>query len=286
MFNLPIFVFVDGGLGNQLFQAAHGLSLARCFGRRVIFVSLCSGYRVARQCELNFFGFRVWVLNRYLAKFIVIFFGLLRKMRVDRWFDFFLFDRGQDLTLVGRSPLFVVGYWQCTNCYQGSLDAMRALAGNLSDTARGIYGNAIFFNSSCLAVHVRRGDYVNDPQSALRHNVCSLSYFRRAVDGVLGERGDIKSVAVFSDDPDWVRENLSFDIDTVYVESVVSHAWVDMLRMASCGHFVISNSTYSLWAALLSSNSGARVAPSYWFSDAKTSDLCLLGEEWYEVDVR
>lgn len=286
MFNLPIFVFVDGGLGNQLFQAAHGLSLARRFGRRVIFVSLCSGYRVARQCELYFFGFRVWALNRHLAKFIIIFFGFLRKIRVDRWVDVVLFDRGRDFALVGRGPLFVVGYWQRINCYQGSLDALRTVAGSLSDTARGIHGSSIFFNSSCLAVHVRRGDYVDDPQSALRHNVCSLSYFRRAVDGLLGARRDIKSVAVFSDDPDWVRKNLIFNIDTVYVESVASHAWVDLLRMASCGHFVISNSTYSLWAALLSSNTGVRVAPSYWFSDAKTSDLCLLGKEWCEVDVR
>lgn len=284
MFRLPIFVIVDGGLGNQLFQAAHGLSLARRFGRSVIFISLCRAHRAVRQCELRYFGLSVVDFGRLAARCFLIGVGILRRLRVDALFSCILIDRGQDSEGVRSCPLLVVGYWQRFNCYMDSVDLLRERFSGLRAVACDMYDDRIFFDTNCLAVHVRRGDYVEDSKAAVKHNVCTLAYFRRAVDVVLSSDRSIKSVVVFSDDPNWVRENLSFSTDTVYVESIGVHAWIDMLRMASCGHFVISNSTYSLWAALLSVSAGSRVSPNYWFANVKTSDLDLLGAEWREVD--
>lgn len=61
---------------------------------------------------------------------------------------------------------------------------------------------------------------------------------------------------VFTDNPDWVRENFK-DIEYTLVEGNPASGWgshFDMQLMSVCKHNIISNSTYSWWSAFLNAH--------------------------------
>lgn len=69
---------------------------------------------------------------------------------------------------------------------------------------------------------------------------------------------------VFSDDIQWVKDNIKTDKDLVFVDKN-NTAPDDMQLLSSCKHFIMSNSTFSWWSAFLSKNENKIVmAPKYW----------------------
>lgn len=122
------------------------------------------------------------------------------------------------------------------------------------------------------SVHVRRGDYLNLPN---QHPVQSATYYIEGVEKVRGEG----PIFVFSDDPQWCRDN--FPREWKIMSS--SDYTADFFMMASCPYHVISNSSFSWWAAWIN---GQRVtAPNNWLGPAlhrhNTKDL--LPSEWEKL---
>ena len=100
---------------------------------------------------------------------------------------------------------------------------------------------------SSLGLHVRRGDYVTNPKTKSFHGVCDASYYTRALN-VVRNLVDIDHVYIFSDDVAWCRDNLDFSIPTVLIKtSVIDTEQLKLLSL--CDHHVISNSSFSWWAA-------------------------------------
>lgn len=115
------------------------------------------------------------------------------------------------------------------------------------------------------SLHVRRGDYLS---FADKHPPVTLEYISSAIDEMQG-RG-IHRFMVFSDDMKWCRENINAAKFTgcyfEYAESDVFNPLTDWLRMASCTHNIISNSSYSLTAAIYNPNPDKIIiAPRQWF---------------------
>lgn len=131
-----------------------------------------------------------------------------------------------------------------------------------------------------MAMHVRRGDYVSDPAAAM-HLVCDVGYYERACSEMLKRVPDAQFV-VFSDDMNWVRGHISLPADTAYaLASKDQPAWVDLMLMRCCDHFVISNSSYSWWAAFLSEHPGKQViAPDHWLVGVTTRSIGICPEDW------
>lgn len=110
-----------------------------------------------------------------------------------------------------------------------------------------------------IAVHVRRGDNVIDPgvpNKADYHPCPPASYYLEAASLLPDGRR-----MVFSDDLAWCRESLPFtpygcgqahpkEHEPDYF-SAVPRDWIDLFMMARCDYFVLSNSTFGIWAALL-----------------------------------
>ena len=118
-------------------------------------------------------------------------------------------------------------------------------------------------NSVCVSI--RRGDYLS---ISLKNNffVCDEAYFHRAIN--LAIRIIKNPVFIFfSDDIEWVKENLKIDFPAYY-ESGKDPVWEKLRLMYSCKHFIISNSTFSWWAQYLSRNEKKIViSPDRWFND-------------------
>lgn len=129
---------------------------------------------------------------------------------------------------------------------------------------------------NAVSVHIRRGDYLEGSAKGAWGEVCTLYYYRRAME-YLKEKNGVSAVYFFSNDMQWVRENLMLQ-DAVYVEREMFDAyedWYDMYLMSLCKDNIIANSSFSWWGAWLNRNPDKVViAPKVWNNLCDYQDIC------------
>lgn len=101
------------------------------------------------------------------------------------------------------------------------------------------------FPDKYASIHVRRTDYLKYPD---HHPLCTLEYYREAI-----KRSGYKNFIVFSDDTEWCRENFT-DKKYTFVFSNGRTDIEDFQLMSQYKCNIISNSTFSWWAAYLNKN--------------------------------
>lgn len=122
-----------------------------------------------------------------------------------------------------------------------------------------------------VCVHARRGDYLKPENAALQ--VCTPDYYRRALAAAAAALPGATFV-FFSDDPDWVRENLQVPGQKALYAPAGGTAVGDLALMQQCSDFIMSNSTYSWWAQYLGSAPQKQVfAPCRWYAGGKQTAL-------------
>ena len=90
---------------------------------------------------------------------------------------------------------------------------------------------------------------------------------------------------VFSDDPDWAKNNLGIEATFVSHNSG-DDSWQDMYLMSKCTHNIIANSSFSFWGAMLNKNENKIViAPKKWFNDndIEKSTKDIYPENWIKL---
>lgn len=127
------------------------------------------------------------------------------------------------------------------------------------------------------ALHVRRGDYLTEPQKFPR---ATRAYYRAAVERLAGTH-----IVVFSDDIAWCRRHLAWADPAVYMEG--NGDYEDLFLMARCDHHIIANSSFSWWGAFLSADRSP-IFPTRWYgpaaADIDTTLMFLDG--WIGLDAR
>lgn len=141
-----------------------------------------------------------------------------------------------------------------------------------------------------IMLHVRRGDpNLTDPrgfkwsytQCGDMHPVQPLEYYKEA----LSHFNEDQPVVVFSDSPEWVKEQEFFSKDRFFISEPVDKypdgsytPYADLCLMSLCSHAIIANSSLSWWGAWLINNPNKKIiAPKMWFgpayADKDTKDL-------------
>ncbi len=142
---------------------------------------------------------------------------------------------------------------------------------------------SIIEKTNSVCVTIRRGDYLSVPKFKNKFYICTPEYFRKAID-IISEILDNPVFFFFSDDIDWVRENIKVDYLSYY-ENGNDALWEKLRLMYSCKHFIISNSTFSWWAQYLCRNKDKIVvSPSVWFSSGEKSQL--IDKSFITVDIK
>lgn len=117
-----------------------------------------------------------------------------------------------------------------------------------------------------IAIHARRGDYVSNPKTRNFHGYCGSKYFQTALE-VLSEMGFAKQGVIISSDDSQFALELK-QIAKMYTQRLVIvdslNPYMAMLQLTNSQSFIGSNSTFSFWAAYLTSKE-SRVFPSKWF---------------------
>jgi hypothetical protein len=136
--------------------------------------------------------------------------------------------------------------------------------------------------SESVSIHIRRGDYVNNPDTNKIHGTCSLDYYAAAAEKIR-QLKQASSFFVFSDDIEWCRANLNIGSDLRFVQH--NGTAVDDLRiMSSCRSHIIANSTFSWWGAWLNSNPlKIVIAPAKWFNEPGRNASDLIPESWIRI---
>ena len=129
-----------------------------------------------------------------------------------------------------------------------------------------------------VSLHIRRTDYLD---LAHHHNNLGLDYYEEA----LSHFDEDRNVVIFSDDPEWCKEQSLFDDDRFLVaEGNINYT--DMCLMSLCEAHIIANSSFSWWGAWLA-NRGKVIAPTRWFGsegytkDHNTKDV--VPETWTRI---
>ena len=120
-----------------------------------------------------------------------------------------------------------------------------------------------------LAMHVRRGDYLI-PQHSIHGTISVHDLIVEANIAIM--KGSFDKVIIFSDSPEQI--DLA-DFSTLGVPCVLDEggdAIGVFLRMAECSGIIASNSTFSLWAALLGRPRYVAL-PEFWMTGTSSRSL-------------
>lgn len=138
-------------------------------------------------------------------------------------------------------------------------------------------------DTESVSVHIRRTDYLADHNT--KFAVCGPQYFSRCLD-LLRDVLKRPVFYVFSDDISWARSEFSApDINFVSSVQFRSSNINDFVLMANCRSHVISNSTFSWWAAYAGDSSGHTLMPSRWFNDGSAPIEHKMVDGWTPVSV-
>lgn len=255
-----------GGLGNQMFQFAAGLAVARRLQSRLYADTLWFDPRVhpAEAPPIRRYGLGVFGISPGVPL------GVRLRLKLTR--PTVIGDQGvhyqPELQRV-EGDVVLDGYWHNYRYLTAVEDDVRevfSLPTELSDAA-GSYLDEIR-RGNAVALHVRRGDYVSNPKHRRLFGELTPEYYRVAAAELQRRRGRALALFVFSDEPEWCRGNLTFDDprSVTFVSGTADHE--DLSLMASCRDLVIANSSFSWWGAWLANDPDKIVvAPARWPGD-------------------
>lgn len=136
---------------------------------------------------------------------------------------------------------------------------------NILKECKEFYNNN-FNNSEVISLHIRRGDYTQNPN----HPTQSIEYYQTAINNL-----PKLPVIIFSDDPNWCSIQKLFESDRFFISEGNSIDF-DLCLMTLCHYHIIANSSFSWWGAWLS-DSNKVIAPKNWFGGScinhSTADL-------------
>ena len=277
---------ITSGLGNQLFQYALARSLALQNNTSLYFdlSYYQQGYETdtLRTFKLDQFNINYEVLNTSPYLYVSKFTKVLPNRTLKPFFTFvkenqFHFEPG---VLKANAPFITLeGFWQSERYFDDKADTIRKELTFERTTGKTFdgYKTEIEHTENPVSLHIRRGDYVNHPEFSTSFGFLGLDYYRAAIAWLKDRFSEFK-LFIFSDDPEWVRENLELDVTYTLVVNTGNDADLDDLQLMSlCSHHVIANSSFSWWGAWLNaSEDKVVVAPKVWFRnkpDWNTADL-------------
>lgn len=288
-----VIVRLNGGLANQMFEYAMARTVAhrRQTSVRLDFQSLNAD---RKRC----YCLGAWKINAAPASSV----DYLRLRCVSKWHRMlnrpgpyyaepyvseqsFGFDSN---VLKAPRHCLLIGYWQSEKYFKEIEPIIRREftlraepSAKTQEVAREIRA------SNSVSVHIRRGDYVSDPDSHRAHGTCSTQYYENAA-AHIARRVDHPHLFVFSDEPQWVRENLNLPFSMTFVDhnspgdsQAPGREHEDLWLMALCRHAILANSSFSWWGAWLNpEHNRIVIRPKQWARDPRFEPRDLIPDSW------
>lgn len=281
-------VAISGGLGNQMFQYALCMAYKHRGIQIKLDISKYSYYKIHNNYELH----KIFGVDDEIAILEEIkLYGYRRDNRLIRWMQKTRFCKKSvyienstrfNPNVLQQDEKYIRGYWQTEKYFDDIRDSIikKFQFPPITDQKLQEIVNHIK-NTNSVSFHIRRGDYLNHP---LYRGICDSDYYVRAYEYLKVKLGDDLKIFVFSNDIDWVKENIKFP-DMIFVDiNSGENSYRDMQLMSLCKHNVIANSTFSWWGAWLNKNYNKFViAPQKWTNGSKEEWKDILPNNWVKL---
>ena len=133
-----------------------------------------------------------------------------------------------------------------------------------------------------VSIHIRRGDYVSNVHANAYHGILPVTYYKNAYQEIVKQIGSNFTLFVFTDDVEWANKNIKFHPQTFMMSTHSFGNAEELTLMSYCNHNIISNSSFSWWAAWLNQNPNKIViAPQQW--TAKNIENDIIPKTWKKI---
>lgn len=276
---------IYGGLGNQMFQYATAYRLALRMNTELVLNTKALKKNSLRSYALKPF----WIKNQIiefdiheastLKKYI---YGIPNRIARYNEPEEFVFDPNLQLL---NGDYHLNGYWQNPAYFEDIRNVISSVFSLRSLSPEFIKMRQAVREMPSLSIHVRRGDFIENPITSKIHDVCNIIYYFNAINTFRQLFGSNQhSLFVFSDDQNWCRQHFSNYSNVHFVSSLTDAE--ELLLMSECLHNITANSTFSWWGAWLNKNQDKIViTPEVWLKNCDLKYQYLLPEEWVKLGV-
>ena len=288
---------IIGGLGNQLFQYASSLALAKSMNAD-LFLDLSSfynrkynnpeGFLLKRLFDINLPSPGIFEYYKVLG-LASCFFRIRSKINFSTMTDNYLsqvnyIDLEKKFFNFKNNNCYLEGYWQSEEYFKNTKET---LLKDLVFKKNEISNKSVKLakklqDENSVSIHVRRKDYITNEVYKKIYKELSENYYKSAIQE-MSLRIKEPKFYIFSDDIEWARKQKYFkNLNIVYNHESIG-SWEDMFLMSSCKNNIIANSSYSWWGAWLNKNPNKIIiAPKKWFNGSKQPKY-LLPREWLKL---
>lgn len=291
---MEVYFRLNGGLGNQLSQYAAAKYYSNKYG---IDISFDDYYIVNSKkkhekiilknlfkntCTIN--NFRS-ILSRFINRLLYKFrFKSISILSYKFIFDNFYYDKSIDKNCI----IVVEGFWQNNYIYshEVSNDILNSVITTLGIEESKIldFKHNHLPDTVDIALHVRRGDYLTNRSYFRRQQlVLPVKYYSNAMQEIINNYGNKIRVFIFSDDKIDLNEFKFLKNTEVY--KIQKYSDLESFYLFTrFNYLIIANSTYSMWAALLSYYKFNSVvyAPNIWHR-GRSGDIEIIPKDFKKI---
>lgn len=265
---------LTSGLGNQLFQYAAAKSLALQTNQKLVLDNhffTNNSYRIPRLDLFQHSADYTIPHNAYVYKLFAVVRRLFKRrfitVQEKEWWRFSPFDTD----LINAQPfVYLQGGWCSYNYFEPYANIIRSSLA-LKETYKKRIAALQYRirKEQAVAVHIRKGDYVNSADASSIFFNLGIDYYVRAMQQ-MATLVEQPVFYVFTNDVTWVEQQFKpvISFPCVYVSE--QDTWEDYEEfelMRSCKHQIIANSTFSWWAAFLNDHPAKIIIqPENWYN--------------------
>ncbi|WP_278372247.1 alpha-1,2-fucosyltransferase [Segatella bryantii] len=257
------YVVIKGGLGNQIFQY-NLINYLHNSGYHVKYLNFTgddhNGIEITKYFNFN------W---SEASLFIYLLYKISKKLKLN---SIFCYDKNLNI-----NKIFFEGYWYKPELYMSPSEyALQTLILN----EKNIKIKHIIEHKNSVSLHVRRGDYLLPKNFKGFGNICTIDYYKRAIDYINCNIIN-PTYFIFSDDIQWCKDNLKLD-QVYYIDwNKNEKSIIDFYLMSLCKHHIIANSSFSFWAAYISGDNQV-LYPEKWSSGR---DIQFIPKSWIKISI-
>jgi hypothetical protein len=291
-----IISYLSGGLGNQLFQFAMGLSIAKRKNVELLFDVNSFKWDNLRDFELYKLGINynvasdelIYKIKNTPSNFIC---KLKKRLNIEipyyqqSYIKELDFEYDMNFPKFNSNNVYFEGYWQSDNYFKDIRDSIiKCITFNKLSLDCLEFKNNISNSLNSVSLHIRRGDYAQNSDTKEYHGLMDLNYYKSAIE-ILNNKLNNPTFFVFSDDKSYAKSLFDGKENFIVIDSKFED-YEELYLMSNCDHQIIANSSFSWWGAWLNQNRNKNIiAPKNWFKNqvmqSKTKDL--IPKEWIKI---
>ena len=117
-------------------------------------------------------------------------------------------------------------------------------------------------------------------------DICSADYYNRGVKEVIKKNNlslNNVEILIFCEEITWPKENIKIKgADLKFIIGNDENAVEDFKEMSNCTHLIMSNSTFSWWAAARIDKvlGGMIICPDLWFDKISVDKINIYPQGW------